>query len=125
MKTEILIQKPYTLAIVGFILCIPAFYLVTTGVLFSLFGLNMIDPVQNTIGFILHPIIILGGLGLAFALNILPVVQTRLVTEKSSLVITIFFKDRVRNILLILMCLTLLGAILLYGIVENFDIIPR
>lgn len=125
MRTEISNEKPYWIALIGFILCIPAFYLITTGILFSLSGLNLIDPVQNTIGFILHPVVILGGLGLAFMINLFAVVRPSLHSDQSSLVKPIFYKDRIRNPLIICICLALLAAILLYGIVENYEIIPR
>ena len=108
------------LALAGAILVIPALLLVFGGVLQSGFGITRVNDALNFDLFLFHPVVIMGGLLLAFALNLLPVV--RLSYQEGVIISTVTVKDRLLNVGLI-GGIGLMGAIIfLYLLAENFQI---
>src|SRR6266446_3313480 len=68
------------------------------------------------------PILILGTLAIAFAVNARSVLSVKLEPEKPP-VLNIALSLRIWNVAEIILSLLLLGALLTYGFVENFE--PR
>jgi hypothetical protein len=101
-------------AVVGLVLLLPALVLVSSG----LFGLERPDAV-------VHPILVLGGLLLASALNALPVLRVRFGHEEGTLVGTVSLRLRGTGLNLMTLSLSclLLATITAYLFVENFQ--PR
>lgn len=117
---------------IGLAALLPALLLVITGVLQSGFGITTPNDALDALfqryavlKLIIHPLILLGGLGLALILNLLPASQLHWDRESQSLSATMTLKNNVLHWALVGISLLLLGIILLYSIVENFNIIPR
>jgi fatty acid desaturase len=117
---------------VSLVALLPAFLLVTVGLLQSGFGItapnDALDAVFQryaVLKLIIHPLVLLGGLGIAVILNVLPAAQLHWSRESQSLSATITLKNNLLHWALIGISLLLLGIILLYSAVENFNIIPR
>ena len=117
---------------VGLVALLPAFMLVTVGLLQSGFGitapndaLDVLFQRYAVLRLIVHPLVLLGGLGVAVILNLLPASQLHWSRESQSLSATITLKNNLLHWALMSISLLLLGTILLYSIVENFNIIPR
>jgi len=117
---------------VGLVALLPAFMLVTVGLLQSGFGitapndaLDVLFQRYAVLRLIVHPLVLLGGLGVAVILNLLPASQLHWSRESQSLSATITLKNNLLHWALMGISLLLLGTILLYSIVENFNIIPR
>ncbi len=101
-------------AVVGFVLLLHALVLVSSGLL----GLERPDaPV--------HPILVMGGLLLASALNALQVLRVRFGHEEGALVGTVSLRLRGTGLNLMALSLSclLLATITVYLFVENFQ--PR
>lgn len=99
-------------AAVSLVLLLPALLLVLSG----LFGLEQPNA-------LLHPLLVMGGLILALALNALPILRVRFGREDGALVGTVSLRLRgsgLNIIALSLSCL-LLGTIAFYLFVENFQ----
>jgi hypothetical protein len=95
------------------------------GILFSVFGLSMASSITDTMGIFVNPVIILGGIFLAFVLNALTTIQIRITSEKDTVSMNIRVRKFYINWGIILLTGTLAMIILLYGFVENFQMIPR
>jgi len=114
------------------IVLIPAILLVTTGVLQSGFGItapnDALDAVFQryaALKLIIHTLVLLGGLGAAFILNLLPAARLQWSRDSQSLSATITLKNNLLHWALVGISLLLLATILLYSVVENFQIIAR
>jgi len=107
-------EKRRVLAVAGFVVTVPA-------LLICLFGPLGLEPPPV----LTHPVVILGGLALALAMNTLSVahVNTRIQDHKFIGSITISLKGRLMNFAVISLSLVLLATIALYLFVENFQ--PR
>ncbi len=117
---------------VSLIVLVPAVLLVTTGVLQSGFGITAPNDVLDTLfqryaalKLIVHPLVLLGGLGTAFILNLLPTTRLQWSRDSQSLSATFTLSNNLLHWALVGISLLLLGTILLYSVVENFQIIPR
>ena len=115
-----IMNKYSKLAIVGLALIVPAFLLVLGGVAQSGFGTTKLNEVLNLKLFVFHPIIIMGGLMLAFALNLLPVLQIRY--QDGVLTTSVTIKDRLLNLGLIGAIGLLFTVIFIYLLAENLQI---
>ena len=109
-----ILKRDPKVAVIGFVLFLPALILVSTG----LFDLERPDAV-------VHPILVMSGLFLAFALNAMAVLRINFGRESGKLVGTV--AERIRGSAMNLMALAvsclLLAAITAYLFVENFQ--PR
>ena len=105
------------MALVGLILSIPAFILVFGGILQSGFGLNQFNEAVNHDIFIFHPIILMGGLAMAFGLNLIPVVRIKF--EEGNLVGTIKIRGKLLNLGFVTFCCLLAAVIFVYLLFEN------
>ena len=101
-------------AVLGLLLLLPALVLVSAGLL----GLEPPDA-------LVHPVLVLGGLFLAFALNVLQVLRVRFGREEGVLVSTVSLRLRrtVLNLTALSLSCLLLATITVYLFVENFQ--PR
>lgn len=117
---------------ISLIVLVPASMLVTTGILQSGFGITAPNDALDALfqryallKLIIHPLILLGGLGAALILNLLPASRLQWNSESQSLSATLTLKNNLMHWALVGVSLILLGTILLYSMVENFNIIPR
>lgn len=117
---------------IGLVALLPALLLVITGILQSGFGITTPNDALDALfqryavlKLIIHPLILLGGLGIALILNLLPASQLHWSRETQSLSATITLKNNLLHWVLVGVSLFLFGTILLYSVVENFNIIPR
>jgi hypothetical protein len=123
--TKHLSQNHNAIALGSIILSLPALIPVILGISFSVFGLSMASSITDTMGIFVNPVIILGGIFLAFVLNALTTIQIRIISEKDVVSLNIRVRKFYINWGIILLTGTLALIILLYGIVENFHIVPR
>lgn len=102
------------MAVLGLLLLLPALVLVSTGLL----DLERPDV-------LVHPVLVMGGLLLAFALNALPLLRVRFGYEEGALVGTLSLRLRgtVLNLTALSLSCVLLATITVYLFVENFQ--PR
>ncbi|OLB82603.1 MAG: hypothetical protein AUI12_18775 [Acidobacteria bacterium 13_2_20CM_2_57_6] len=100
-------------AVVGvLLLMIPTYFVTMSALRYDASGLQFFNS----------PILILGTLAIAFALNARSILSLKLEREKPP-VLKIALSLRVWNLVEILIALFLLGALLTYALVENFE--PR
>jgi hypothetical protein len=100
-------------AIMGvFLLMVPAYFVTMSALRYDAPGLQFFNS----------PILILGTLATAFALNARSILSLKLEREKPP-VLRIALSLRIWNLVEILIALFLLGALLTYAFVENFG--PR
>lgn len=112
----------------GVLLLIPALLLGVTGVLHSIFGISgpmhsLFDSVGSRplLAWVVHPVVILGGLAAAFVLNALPVLQISLRNQEEALVGSLTIRKGYWLHLGVLATAVLfLLIIFLYLLVENF-----
>ncbi|MDX1521580.1 MAG: hypothetical protein R3264_08135 [Anaerolineae bacterium] len=116
-------DRSIKLALAGAILVIPALLLVFGGVLQSGFGITRVNDALNFDLFLFHPGVIMGGLLLAFALNLLPVV--RINYQDGVFISTVTVRDRLLNLGLIGGIGFMAAIIFLYLLAENFQIFQR
>jgi hypothetical protein len=108
-------------ALLGLLLAGPALALVISGVLQSL---GVVREGLGPDAAVTRPIVILGGLLLAFVVNARPVFRLDIRREPQALVGTVKVRGRLWNLLSIGLALALLGTILGYAFVENFRLVP-
>ncbi|MGH2606839.1 MAG: permease prefix domain 2-containing transporter [Anaerolineales bacterium] len=117
-------------ALLGLVLIAPALLLVITGVLQSAGVLSeaaargLADPATGLLRGLYHPAVILGGLLLAFALNVRPVLRVDLKRHAQTIVGTVTVRGRLWNLISVGLALALLGGILGYAFVENYKVVP-
>ena len=117
-------------ALMGLVLIAPALLLVVTGVLQSAGvvsdsqGRSLADQATGLLRGLYHPAVILGGLLLAFALNVRPVLRVDLKRQPQAIVGMVTVRGRLWNLVSVGLALGLLGAILAYAFVENFRVVP-
>ncbi len=117
---------------IGLIALLPALLLVILGVLQSGFGITTPNEALDALfqryaalKLMIHPLVLLGGLGAAVILNLLPASQLQWNRESQSLSATFTLKNNLLHWALVGVSLLLLGTILLYSLGENFQIIAR
>jgi len=105
----------------------PALFLVIPGILQSGFGYLGANDARDTLfatvpvlELFLNPVLILGGLLLAFIMNILPATTFRFERKPEGLTSTITFKPVLLHWVFIGASLLIVGVILIYAFVENF-----
>ncbi len=109
-------ERRNMLAVIGFVGIIPALLICLSG----LSGLNL-----NLPQILIHPLVILGGLALALAINALPITHLNAHLEDNNFVgsVTVRLKGSLMNFGVIVLSLALLATIAVYLFVENFQ--PR
>ena len=101
-------------AVVGFVLLlIPTYFVAMSTLRYDAPGLQFFGS----------PILILGTLVIAFAVNARSVLSVKLVPEKPP-VLNIALSLQMWNVAEIILALLLLSALLTYGFVENFELRP-
>ena len=108
-------------AIIGFILLLPAFLLLSGGLLFSMGqpALNDLYDRYNLLDTLMHPAVILAGMVAAIGVNFFRVFKFNLRREPGSLVSTITMQAKLLNLILIGAVALVGGSIFLYLVVEN------
>lgn len=113
---------------VSLIVLFPALVLVIPGSMQSLFGYAGLNDALDTLRasvpvleILLNPFILLGGLFLAFILNVIPAVRLRFERQAEGLVSVVTFKPVILHWILIGMSLLIVGTILAYAFFENFE----
>jgi hypothetical protein len=106
--------KPNTAAWAGFVLLAVPTYFVAA---------SLLKQHAPGLSFFGSPIILLGTLLFAFALNSLAIVSVELRTTNAASVLNVGLSLRIRNLVVIGAALLLLGALLGYAFIENFQ--PR
>lgn len=122
MEKLAFLQQHHKLAGLGFVLTIPALILVFGGILQSGFGVPQVNEAVNYDLFIFNPIILMGGLGLAFGLNLISVMRVTFQVQDGSLVSTIKIQGKPLNLSLVVFIALLCTTIFLYLLVENFQV---
>jgi len=114
LQMEASMNRNVQVAIVGFLLLLPALVLASCGFL----GLE--PPAA-----LIHPVLVMGGLVLAFGLNALAVLRVRFGHNEGALVATVSVRVRgsVLNLTAFVLCCLLFATITAYVFVENFQ--PR
>jgi len=107
-------NRPLKVAVAGLVLLFPALILVSTGVL----GIERPDA-------LVHPVLVMGGLFLAFMLNAWSVLRVRFGQDGDNLVGTISVRVRgsAMNVMALVGSCLLFATIAAYLFVENFQ--PR
>lgn len=100
--------------VAGLVLLLPALSLVASGLL----GVKRPDA-------LVHPILVMGGLLLAFALNVVPVLRVRFGHEEGTVVgiVSLRLRRTGLNLMALSLSCLLLAIIMVYLLVENFQ--PR
>lgn len=125
MITKHFSQYHNTIALGSFILTLPAITLVALGISYSFFGSITANSITGKMGIFSNPTIILGGIFLAFILNLITTIRIRITSEKDVVSTNILIRKFYSNLGILLLAGTLALIILLYGFVENFQIVPR
>ena len=104
-------SRDVRVAVLGLVLLLPALVLVSSGLL----GLERPDA-------LVHPVLVMGGLLLALALNALPVFRVRFGHEEGALVGTVSLRLRgaVLNLTALSLGCFLFATLTAYLFVENF-----
>ncbi len=123
MSKLLVSQNGVKLAGFGFVLIIPSLLLVTGGILQSVFGASHFNDAIDFLSFLFNPAIILGGLMLAFGLNLIPVM--RIYFREGKLVGMVKVQGRLLNLGLITAITLLTAVIFLYLLAENFQVFAR
>lgn len=106
------------IAVTGLVLIVPAILLCVGGLLQAFFGITSVSNALNYQSFIFSPFIILGGLFVAFVINLLSIFHIKY--QDGDIVSTLHIKGKLIN-LVIIGAITFLGSIIfLYLLVENF-----
>ena len=109
-----------SLAGLGFIFVVPALILCVGGVLQSLAGIRAFNNLINYDLLIFNPAILIGGLVIAIALNLLPVVRIKF--QDGSLIGMIKLQGRLLNLGLLTFIGLMATIIFLYLLAENLQI---
>jgi hypothetical protein len=121
-------------ALLGLAACIPALILVAGGLLQVFFGtsqmLRILDQTVHNqdlavVRILRHPATILGGLLIAGALNLLPLLRLGLSHRDGTVVGTVIVRTRASHLAVAALAGVLLCVLLGYGFTENFIIEPR
>jgi hypothetical protein len=119
------------IAIIGFILIIPALVLASCGILYSVFGLESANDLNDVfletplVGTLFSPIIIIGGPMIAFVLNAYHLCHVKLEMAGRTATISLSIKGSIANLIPASAGAFLIFIILLYGFVENFELVVR
>lgn len=124
------VVKHYKLAGVGVALLLAPLFFVSASLLKYGLGIGlffdpldrafMSDPERLRIFNLLSPLVFLGGLGLALALNVFAVVRLNISREDGTIVSTVRLQIKFLNIAVVAMSFLLLVALVGYAFLENF-----
>ena len=110
----------------------PAIMLVTIGVLQSGFGITSPNDAMDamfqkypSVKLIYHPLLLISGLLTAVLINLLRVMKLQWDSQEQSISATLTIKNKLMHWILLGVGTFLIAAILAYGVMENFNIIPR
>ncbi len=111
---------------------IPASLLVSAGLIQGFLGFRGMNDVLDAFmlkyqaRFLVHPLFLLGGLGLAVGLNALLIVHLSFRRQEHAFSATLTLaRGRTLNVAIVALGIFLLSALLAYSIAENFRILPR
>ena len=110
------------LAVGGLILALPALTLCTLGLLQSLFGLETASNLTDTLGVLIHPVVILGGVALAFFINLWPALDVDYQSDEEAFSLKITVRRYWSNLSIVGLTLLLVSIIFVYLLAENFGI---
>ena len=116
------------LAIVGIIVCIPALIIVSGGAWQVFTGEpNIWESLFHLTAqsLIIHPILVVGGLMSAIALNAVTTIRFRIQPQQDALSTTVTINWKTLNIVVLTMSTFFLLMIVSYSFVENFRIVPK
>lgn len=119
-------QRGHRIAGLGLLLIVPALALCLGGILQGWLGATRFNSTLETLkldSLLFNPVVLLGGLFLAFVLNLVPVVRVR--WDDGSLTGTIQLRGKLLNLAILAGVGLLVGVIFLYLLAENFRIFPR
>jgi len=120
-------------AAIGLVACMPAAVLVTGGLLQSDWSTPALrSALERTLfnpdllGFrvLIHPATVLSGLLLAAGLNLIPLLRVGVERRPGTLVGTLALRIRAAHLGVALLAVGLLGVILSYSFVENYEVVP-
>jgi hypothetical protein len=123
--------SPSRAALIGLILLAPCALFLLANVLNELgigFLYAMIDPwisgpAQHRIFNVLSPIVFLGGIAVALAVNVLAIARVEMRSEPDRFVSTLVIERRTPNVAMILTGGLMLATLVGYTFVENFAIV--
>lgn len=119
-RSRIMMKGNPTLAFLSAALLLPAFLLVSGGLAQSGLGITKINDVLNFDLVFFHPAVIVGGLMLALAINLFPIVRVNY--QDGVLTGSLMIRDRLLNVGLISCIGLCAGIIFLYLLAENFQL---
>ena len=99
---------------------LPGVCLVTAGMLHSFFN---VSGLVDRMGILAHPVLILGGLMTAMALNLSTLLRVKLDTERGSIDCALVFRKRAINLAVCGLAACALFVVLVYVFIENYDIV--
>lgn len=110
---------------IALLFLLPALLIVVPGLLFSFFGkpieasLNSIPGAAQLLGWVDNPVIVLGGLFLALAINLMAVMQIKLESVPDVYRATFTVRRKAWNLILLGLAAFLATALVAYAIGEN------
>ena len=117
---------------IGFLLLIPTFMIAIPGLLQSALGITTPNEFLDRLylqtpilEILINPVIILGGLFLAFALNTSQVIRFSIQRQEDSLAGTIVLRGGLLHWGIVLTCLFFVLVISAYALAENFQVFAR
>ena len=122
-----------TLAVVGFVLLLAPLYFVSASLLKYGLGVGFLfDPLEAVLSVagrrevfnLVSPVVFLGGLGLALALNIYAVMRFDFSREDGTIVSTVRITPGLWNIAVAVVSVVLLVTLVGYAFLENFTYRP-
>jgi len=118
--------------VIGLLALLPALLIVIPGALQSGLGITSLNDGLDAayhrfppLTFLIHPVILLGGLLLTFGLNLLPALGFHIERGPQGLNATVTFKKKWLHWALVGFSLLLVAILLGYSLTENFIITPR
>ena len=125
MNIKNVYQNHNVLAVFSLILSFPAIMLVALGLSLSIFGLPIENSISSQMGFFKRPIFIIGGILIAFILNLVTTIQIKIKSEKNYISTYITNRKLYPNLGILLLTGLLTSIIVLYLFVENFQFISH
>lgn len=110
---------------IALLFLVPALLIVIPGLLFSFFGnpieasLNSIPGAAQLLAWVDNPVIVLGGLFLALAINLLTVMQVKFESAQDAYRATFLIRRKTWNLILLGLAAFLTTALVAYAIGEN------
>ncbi len=116
------------MALSGLFLSLPASIIIGAGIL-QLAGMTFLSEPLNKYfppqSFLLHPVLVLGGLLTSIVMNSIPVFGINVAVQQEGIVTTITTHFRILNMITMALSLFLLCGLILYAFGENFRVVLR